>query len=105
MPKKVAQGAEQSKDAAAAELQGAAAEYLAAKKKKKAEDDAAADLQGAAAGYLASKRAKAAEATAEEEPGFGEQVGTFFSDVGQAISHRFQAATQAMKGDVVEEKV
>ena len=64
------QAQEGQKDAAAAEIQGAAAAYM----KKKGESDlkakqdaAAADIQGAAAGYLAKKRE--ADSTKESEGG------------------------------------
>ena len=87
-------------DAAASELQGAAAGYLAAKKKKAEEDAAAAELQGAAAGYLAAKRAKAAaegggaDPPAPAEMGIAQSVGNFFSNVGEAFSQRFAPAPE-----------
>ena len=59
------QGQEGAKDAAAAEIQGAAAAYMKKKSEKDLalkQDAAAADIQGAAAGYLAKKRA------ADEKP-------------------------------------
>ena len=72
------QAQEGQKDAAAAEIQGAAAAYM--KKKSEADfklkqDAAAADIQGAAAGYLAKKRE--GEAAKEGEGIMGGIMGIF----------------------------
>ena len=73
------QAQEGAKDAAAAEIQGAAAAYMKKKSEadlKKKQDEAAADIQGAAAGYLAKKRA--ADAEKQEEGGImGTIIGIF----------------------------
>lgn len=78
VPRKQGQG-EADKDAAAAEIQGAAAAYM--KKKGGADlsakqDAAAADIQGAAAGYLAKKRAD----EAANAPGIIDGIVGFFSN-------------------------
>lgn len=71
VPKAQEQG-DAAKDAAAAEIQAAAADFMKAKKAddtKKAQDEAAADIQGAAASYLAKKRAAEAPAPAADSGG------------------------------------
>ena len=78
-----------AKDAAAAEIQGAAAAYM--KKKEeidlvKKQDAAAADIQGAAASYLAKKREGDSKTADKGEEGSGLLGGIvgFFSNRGGA---------------------
>ena len=87
---------ETAKDAAAAEIQGAAAAYM--KKKQAADlnakqDEAAADIQGARASYLAKKRAAAEAAAAPaEDGGLMSGIVGFFSNRAPAAAPAAPAA-------------